>query len=403
MSTRRFRAGHDPQPYLLPPAVTDWRPADHPAYAGRALVDQLDLAPGYAAYGPMGQPPYDPRVMVRIWVYAYARGVRSSRQVERACGDDRGFRVVAGNQQPDFWTLAAFRRRHAAALGNLLQESVRLDAAAAAEPAARHAVKVQAAADAGRPAPPAPATPAVPAPQAQTNFTDPDSRIMRNSEKAFIQGYNAQVAVDADTQIIVGAQVTNPAADAPHRVGRAAQVTPRVGRAPAGVLVDAGYWSEGTLAALADQHIPAAIPPEKIRHRAWRATTPPRGRIPKDLSRKDRRRRYLRTKAGRQRYRRRQISVEPVIGYLKTVQGYRQTLRRGRAGGHHDGRFACAVANLAKILRVGARPGSGPAAGAGRRPARLSGRRAPPTRFGPHCRSDRTMALPTRSARSVLI
>jgi transposase len=275
MSTRRFRTGHDPQPYLLPPAVTDWRPADHPAYARRALVDQLDLAPGYAAYGPKGQPPYDPRVMVRIWVYAYARGVRSSRQVERACGDDRGFRVVAGNQQPDFWTLAPFRRRHAAALGNLLQESVRLaaavgvvrlrdvagdgtkikaaaskntamryarlverlpaverevaafladtaaadqaaDAAAAAEPAARHAVKVQAAADAGRPASPAPATPAVPAPKAQTNFPDPDSRIMRNSEKAFIQGYNAQLAVAADHQRRGPAERGDSAAGAGH-------------------------------------------------------------------------------------------------------------------------------------------------------------------------------------------
>jgi hypothetical protein len=68
--------------------------------------------------------------MVKILVYGYARGLHSARQLEQACDDDLGFRILAGNQQPDFWTIAAFRRRHQAALAQLLVETVKLAAAA---------------------------------------------------------------------------------------------------------------------------------------------------------------------------------------------------------------------------------------------------------------------------------
>ena len=454
-TTRRFRTGLRPdQPLLLPPLLTDWLPDKHPVYAWDQLLDQLDLTALRDTYGPKGQPPYDPRIMVKILVYGYARGIQSSRQLERACWEDVAFRVLSRNQQPDFWTLATFRRRHLTALGDLLQQSVqlaavvglvtlkdvaidgtkvkasaskhramsyahlqaretelaaevqayldqletqdtaddaahgsdqdgwstppgladaqrrlatiraakaRLEAQAQARAAAAHAEKVAKAEAAGKPAPPPPTAPAVPDPKAQTNFTDPDSRIMRNSDKAFVQGYNAQVAVDADSQIILAATVTHQAADSPHLLPVLDQVRANTGRTPRGVLADAGYWSEGNLDGCAERQVPAAIPPEKIKHRAWRTATAPRGRIPQHLSRKDRMRRYLRTKAGRRRYRRRQCSVEPAIGYLKTVQGCRQFLLRSLAKVEPEWRFHCAVANLARILRRGNRlttPGS---------------------------------------------
>ncbi len=274
-TTRRFRHGQRlDQPLLLPPALTDWLPAKHPVYAWDQLLDQLDLTAIVHTYGPKGQPPYAPRVMVKILVYGYARGIQSSRQLERACWEDVGFRVLSRDQQPDFWTLATFRRRHLTALGDLLQQSVqlaaavglvkckdvaidgtkvkasaskhramsydhlqaretelaaevrayldqletqdtvddaahgpdqdgwsappeladarrrlatiraakaRLEAQAQERAAAAHAEKGAKAAAAGKPAPPPPATPAEPDPKAQTNFTDPDSRIMRNS------------------------------------------------------------------------------------------------------------------------------------------------------------------------------------------------------------------------------
>ncbi len=124
-----------------------------------------------------------------------------------------------------------------------------------------------------------------PDPKAQTNFTDPDSRIMRNSEKAFIPGYNAHVAVDADSPIILAATVTNQGADSPHLLAVLDEVAPNTGRKPRGVLADAGYWSEHNLDGCAERQVPAAIPPEKVRHRAWRTATAPRSRIPQSRRR----------------------------------------------------------------------------------------------------------------------
>ena len=161
----------------------------------------------------------------------------------------------------------------------------RLEAQAQEQAAAAHAEKGAKPEAAGKPAPPPPAEPATPTPKAQTNFTDPDSRIMRNSEKAFIPGYNAQVAVDADSPIIQAATVTNQAADSPHLLAVLDEVAPNTGRKPRGVLADAGYWSEHNLDGCAERQVPAAIPPEKVRHRAWRTATAPRSRIPQSRRR----------------------------------------------------------------------------------------------------------------------
>src|SRR5690606_23853063 len=73
-----------------------------------------------------GYPPYDTRMMVKIWVYAYAKGIRSSRRIAAALYEDVAFRVLADNQQPSFSTIALFRRRHHEALGELLVQTVRL-------------------------------------------------------------------------------------------------------------------------------------------------------------------------------------------------------------------------------------------------------------------------------------
>lgn len=128
---KRFREYQPGQVLLLPPSLPDWLPADHPAHYIDQVVNELDLRAIYADYQePRGQPPYNPRMMVKIWVYAYSRGIRSARQIERALYEDIGFRMLSANQQPDFWTIAAFRRRHHAALGALLAQTVRLAARA---------------------------------------------------------------------------------------------------------------------------------------------------------------------------------------------------------------------------------------------------------------------------------
>ena len=95
LSMKTFRPYQPRQRMLLPPALDEWLPRDHPAYFIDEVVDQLDLSAVYAAYrGPRGYPPYDPRMMVKVWFYAYWRGIHSSRKLERALYEDVGFQVL---------------------------------------------------------------------------------------------------------------------------------------------------------------------------------------------------------------------------------------------------------------------------------------------------------------------
>jgi len=100
-------------------------PPDHPACFVRDFVGGLDLWEFYADdLERRGQPPCHPRMMVGVWLYGYMVGIRSSRKLEQAIKENLGFQVVAGNQQPDHWTLFNFRRRHHKALGNLFDQTV---------------------------------------------------------------------------------------------------------------------------------------------------------------------------------------------------------------------------------------------------------------------------------------
>ena len=91
------------QVFLLPPSVDDWLPADHFARFVIAAVEEMDLSAFYADYRAdgHGRPAHDPAMMVALLVYAYARGQRSSRVIERACIEDIAFRVIAANRRPD--------------------------------------------------------------------------------------------------------------------------------------------------------------------------------------------------------------------------------------------------------------------------------------------------------------
>jgi transposase len=127
-----FLRGDRDQPFLLPPDLRDWLPADHLAWFVLDVVDQLDLGPFLRAYRAdgHGHPAYDPKTLLGVLLYAYATGVRSSRQIQRRCTEDLAFRVLAGNSTPDHVTIARFRVRHQQALAGFLVESLRLCAAA---------------------------------------------------------------------------------------------------------------------------------------------------------------------------------------------------------------------------------------------------------------------------------
>jgi transposase len=99
---------------LMPPSLTEWLPDDHLVWTILGAVDQMDLDRFTEAYrlGAAGRPAYDPAVMVALLLYAYARGNRSSRGIERGCWEDVAYKVITGMRTPDHSTIAEFRRRH---------------------------------------------------------------------------------------------------------------------------------------------------------------------------------------------------------------------------------------------------------------------------------------------------
>jgi len=451
---KKFKEYQQNQPYLFPPSVLDWLPKDHPAHFINEVVDGLDLSAIYGDYVLKGQPPYNPTMMVKVLIYALTKGIRSSRKIEKALYDDVALRFLSGNQQPDFWTISEFRRRHHEAMGEIFVQTVKLaqmaglvnlnhvsvDGTKIKANASKHAAmsyaymekeeqrlideaqrllnemekndkeedklyghrqgdelpeelstvekrlqaiqkakaELEAEArlkqellqkeqeakakekakkekraryrknkkskknDSGKPDP-----------KAQRNFTDPESKIMKNSDKAFIQGYNAQATVDAKHQIIVAADVTNQASDCNQLKGQIEQVKQNTGSYPKAALADAGYYSEPNVRYLMKKEIEAFIPPEKIKHNEWREMKSEfRGRIPCDISIKDLMRRRLRTKYGKKAYKLRQETVEPAFGIIKKQFGLRQFLLRGRAKVRSMWRFTCAVFNLMKLYRT---------------------------------------------------
>lgn len=129
---KTFRRYDPDQSLLMPPSLRDWLPQDHLAHFVSELVDEvLDLSPFLASYTEVrGYPPYDPRLMLKILLYGYTTGVRSSRRIEIRCHDDVAFRFLAANAAPDFRSVARFRRRHLAALETLFVEALTLCRAA---------------------------------------------------------------------------------------------------------------------------------------------------------------------------------------------------------------------------------------------------------------------------------
>src|SRR6267143_4027275 len=123
-----YRAYLPEQDLLLPPSLREWLPDDHLAYFVSDVVDQLDLSAIESVYEEedRGQPPYHPRMMTKILLYGYCVGVFSSRRIQKRLAEDVAFRVLAAGNQPDFRTIADFRKLHLKALEGLFQQVLRL-------------------------------------------------------------------------------------------------------------------------------------------------------------------------------------------------------------------------------------------------------------------------------------
>lgn len=194
-----------------------------------------------------------------------------------------------------------------------------------------------------------------PAPKAQRNFTDPESRIMKDgATKGFEQAYNAQAVVDGHAQVIVACAVTQQASDVEQFVPLVEQVEANTGQRPATVLADAGYYSEANVTAPTLTGIALYVPPDRSTHAPPAPEAPPAraGTSPIAATMRER----LRTEAGRLAYALRKGIVEPVFGQIKELRRFRRFALRGVVKVRAEWQLICLTHNLLKLYRSGWTP-----------------------------------------------
>jgi transposase len=194
---------------------------------------------------------------------------------------------------------------------------------------------------------------AMPTPNAQRNFTDPESRIMKDgATKSFVQAYNAQAAVDGAAQVIVAAAVTQDANDKQQLVPLLTQVVANCGAAPAVASADSGYFSEAAVTADALAAIELYVAPDRQKHGEAPAPEP----VPDDGTASGAMRAKLQTAAGHAVYALRKALVEPVFGQIKEGRGFRRFSFRGLAKVQAEWLLICLTHNLLKLFRAGWTP-----------------------------------------------
>jgi transposase len=433
------------------------------------VIPHLDLRAIYAPYEDQlrGAPPFDPRLMTCLWLYAYAVGVFSSRKLATACERNLAFLAIVGDDRPDFRTLSDFRKLHLDALAGLFhqvlklahaaglvqlgawatdgskfpgnasrhkamsygymqKEEARLRAEIAAllseaqqqdeaedavlgsrrgdelpdelrfreqrlakilqakarlEEQAKAAAEVErqrrAAAEQQRQAedrrvggrPPGP-IPEVPDAKAQTNFTDPELKIMPQPNKGWEYAGNAQVVVDDVCQIIVACDVVLASNDKQQAVPMAQQALANLDEAgierprdtagqvqPILSLEDSGYFSAAAVSGLEALGLDPYIAVERQPHQAslgaaWVAAEAEVG----SASAKEQMRAKLRTARGRAVYGLRKGVVEPVFGQIKGARGFRRFSLRGLKKVRAEWRLVCLTHNLLKVWRYRCAP-----------------------------------------------
>jgi transposase len=450
--SKTYRAWNPDQTYLLPPSPRDWLPDGDLVYFMLDVVRTLDLSGITRKYDKedRGAPPYHPRMMVTLLLYSYCVGVYSSRRIQKRCERDAAYRVIVGDDVPDFRTISDFRKLHLPALQGLFVEVLKLCAqaglvkvglvsldgskvkanasrhkamsyeymqkeeerlhkeiaellakaksadeaedalhgvdkrgdelpaelsrretrvarireakkaletqaleAARAEEARRDAQDEQRRQGGETPRKRKPVD-TVPKPKAQYNFTDPESKIMKVSNKGFDQCGNAQ-AVANEKQIIIAADVTPQANDKRQVVPMVEQSQENLQAAGVDEKIDAfdadtGYFSEENVSYLESERIDAHMATERLKHHE-KIPLVPRGPIPKGLTVKQRMARKLRTKKGRETYAKRKGMIEPIFGQIKHVRGFRQFLLRGMEQMRGEWRLVCMTHNLLKLFR----------------------------------------------------
>ena len=199
---------------------------------------------------------------------------------------------------------------------------------------------------------------AMPEAKAQRNFTDPDSRIMPDGSHkgSFVQGYNAQVAVDGEAQVIVAAELTQETNDKHQLAAMLEQVQQNVGDKPQAASADTGYWDPKQVSDPRVQGIDLHVAVGKQKHGERNAAAkedPDAVELAEPDSLLEQMKQKLKTEAGRDLYRMRKAIVEPVFGQIKEQRGMRRFLLRGLQNVRAEWKLICLTHNLLKLFRSG--------------------------------------------------
>lgn len=400
----------------LVPSDPGWLlPSDHPVHFFNQIVEKelavSKILKQSSSSGSHGRPSYDPVMLLKIVLYGYMEGTKSSRLLEKACIERLDFRFLTGGLTPSFSTITKFRADHSETLAALLSESISLalkddlvemkdvafDGTKILANASKHKAmsyermcekvmtyhaEIEALKLERRTASVCrkneieidlefkrerfanvqeqkfaledqhiARSGELPKDKDQRNFTDPESRIMKKGT-GFEQCYNAQAAVDKSKQIIIAAYVTQAGNDKQQLEPLVDLTVETVGVSPDRGLADAGYFSEAVTDSLKSRYKTTEwlISPGRLAHKS--ASTAPKGRIPHNISTADLMRRKLSTKNGKKFYAQRKAIVEPAFGQIKEANlEFRRFSFRGLKKVHAEWSLVCAAHNLFKIIR----------------------------------------------------
>lgn len=370
----RFKVYSPDQAYLLPPSVGDELGRDHLCFFIRGVIERLDMRVFEHSYSAEGGELYAPELMLGVWLYAYALGISSARQVERRLVEDLAFRYLAAGERVDNWALSAFRRRHSRALndaftqvlewaqsqGMVMLGRVAIDSTRIQANASRDRVDTEQAlrdtrarlrrqvrawqkeADHDDQEPGGLEVAIGELNQALAEMprrlerlkksglkklsrSDEDARFLRQRGDKFVLGYSAEIAV-SDDHLIVAQRVTQNVTDNESLLPMLDQVEQNCGAIPDATLADSGFFSIHNLNQMEQRKIDAYLPDSNMA-RALNLGTRCRTRACAPAHR--RMRAKLRSPAGQAAYARRKAIVEPVFGVLKQQRGIRQFRTRG--------------------------------------------------------------------------
>ena len=430
-----FRPYSPGQELLLPPSLNEWLPEGHLAYFVSDVVEELDLSAFYARYEGNGRrnSPFDPRMMLKILIYAYATGVFSSRKIARKLEEDVAFRVLAAGNFPRHRTICDFRKHHLVAfkavfiqvvriareaelitLGTLAIDGTKVRANASKHKAMSYgrmgeegdrlskeidalcrqarqtdqsedrqfgpdnrgdelpeelqyrqarldkirAAKEKLEADqkerdkargrspdddrrSPRGGPNFKRDYGVPDDKDQSNFTDPQSRIMKTAD-GFQQCYNGQLAVDGEFQLIVANHLGNNPSDNGCLIPLLDQAKDTLETYPDQCLADAGYRKEEDLQTLEDKSIDGYV---SLRREGKKSSEIDASRYPASARMAGK----LATATGRSVYAQRKHLVEAVNGWIKHVLGFRQFSLRGLHAVQGEWDLVCLSLNLRRM------------------------------------------------------